>query len=241
MIKLDGLTPNFKQNVLISVNSLIDIDIGLFFLIKDEYLDPSVFSVEYFEKSNIIDFIKTTYHRIEDNPLYSISVIKDKQLLDEYYMEFYNTSYKEIYDRSVYTDVLSMIKLFLDSNEIIVTILYYKDYSLEKLTNDQANGTIPKEVQFLSGVNLKPSIFNNFDQIYLRSVTEFDILPTKQIQSPKSFYISSFGPNFGETGNIKRSKGLNDIMTSKLMHEIAVFDMYNNKNIKYKKDKEEGV
>lgn len=241
MIKLDGLTPDFQQNVLISVNALVDIDIGLFLLIKDEYLDPSVFNADFFRKSNILDFIKTTYYRSQDNPLYPVSILKDHKQLDEYYVEFYTTLYQQIYDRAVYTDVLSMIELFTESHEIAVNVMYYKDYSLEKLKNDQEEGTIPEEVQFISGVDMKPSVLNNFDQIYLRSVTEFDVLPVKQLQSPKSFYISSFGPNFGETGKIKRSKGLNDIMTSKLMHEIATFDMYNNKNLQYKKEKVEGV
>ena len=85
MIKLDGLTPNFKQNVLISVNSLIDIDIGLFFLIKDEYLDPSVFSVDYFEKSNIIDFIKTGDIMLTDNLIKSLCTIAVIAVLEMLY------------------------------------------------------------------------------------------------------------------------------------------------------------
>ena len=235
-MKLDGLTPNFNQKVLISVNSLIDIDIGLLLLIQKEYLDPSVFDVSYFKKSTIIDFIKTTYYRSEGNPLYSISVIKDHKLLDSYYMEFFQTSYEQIYDMSVYTDVLSMIELFLETNEISVDVLYYKDYSITRLAVDQALGKLPESLKFISINDLKSKEFNEYNQVYLRSVTEFDVLPVKSLISPKSFYISSFGPNFSETGRIKRSKGLNDIMTSKLMHEIAIFDMYSNKNIQYKKE-----
>ena len=244
MIKLDRLTPNFKQNILISVNALIDIDVGLFRVIHDEYLDPSAFDTDYFNKSNVLDYIKTTYYRTQDNPLYSIASKNcDHNILDEYYMEFYKTEFNKIYDKSVYTDVLELVNLFCSNSngELSVFIMYYQDYSLEKLKIDQDNGTIPKEVEFISGKEMKPKTLNEFDQIYLRSVTEFNILPIKSLQSPKTFYISSFGPNYGESGRIKRSKGLNDIMTSKLMHEIATFDMYNNKNIQYTKNEDKGV
>ena len=59
MTNIEGLTPNFKQNVLISINALIDIDVGLFNLIKEDYLDPSVFNIEYFKSSTVKDFIQT--------------------------------------------------------------------------------------------------------------------------------------------------------------------------------------
>ena len=232
MIKLDKLTPDYKQNVLISINALVDIDIGLLKLIKEEYLDPKVFNVKYFEKADMIDYIRTTYFRKADNPLYYISINPDHHLLDEYYIEFCKTQYEEIYDRSVYTDLLPMINLFLESGEISIAIMYYKDYSLTKLKEDQEAGILNNKITFIDGKNLKGNIMNNFNQIYLRSVTEFNILPIAQMITPKTFYISSFGPNFGENGDIKRNDNLNKIMTGKIMHEIATFDMYNMKNFR---------
>ena len=242
MINVDGVTPNYKQNVIISVNTLIDVDTGLFKLIRDEYLDPNVFNAKYFTESSIVDFITTTYYRIEDNPLYPVSIIHDKDVLDSYYIEFMQTQYNEIYDKSVYTDVLPMIELFIDSKEIDVTILYYRDHALEKLQRDQEAGKINKAVKFVPAKDIKAGKLNEYNQIYIRSVNELDVLPIKQLMSPKTFYISTFGPNYNiETGKIKRTSGLNDIITSKLMHELVTFDMYSNKNMHHKREKKKGV
>ena len=112
MIKLDTLTPNFRQNALISINALIDIDIGLFTLIKEQYLDPSIFNVDYFKESNILDYINTTYYRKVDNPLYLISNINDKNLLDE----------------------LGYQKLDLNSKKRILNII--SNYSFEEIDRD---------------------------------------------------------------------------------------------------------
>ena len=76
MINVDGVTPNYKQNVIISVNALIDVDTGLFKLIRDEYLDPNVFNAKYFTESSIVDFITTTYYIfIEYNYIIYISIM----------------------------------------------------------------------------------------------------------------------------------------------------------------------
>ena len=238
MIKLDTLTPNFRQNALISVNALIDIDIGLFTLIKEQYLDPSIFNVDYFKESSILDYINTTYYRKVDNPLYLISNINDKNLLDEYYVDFFKSAYNDIYDRSTYTDMLSVVEMFIDSKEIDVSILYYKDYSFEELKKDQEKGILPPSLKFIDAKSIKPTQLNEFKEIYVRSVTELDVLPIKKLISPKNFYISSFGPNFSENGQIKRNEGLINIMTSKLMHDISIFDIYNQKNIKNDKEPE---
>lgn len=240
MINIEGLTPGYKQNVLISINALIDIDVGLFSLINDEYLDPNVFDVEYFKNSNIIDYINTTYYRKENNPLYSISKI-DHNTLDEYYVEFFKTQYEIIYDKSTYTDILPMIKLFLETKEIDVSVLYYKDYCRSKLEEDQSKGILDPRVKLVDAKLLKANQLNEFSQIYLRSVTEFDVLPIKSLYGPKSFYISSFGPNFSElTGQIIRTEGLNTVMTSKLMHEILIFEMYNKQNLNMQGEPDDG-
>lgn len=231
MINKDKLTPNFKQNVLISVNALVDLDIGLLKLIKEDYMDPNVFSEDFFNKSDTVDFINTTYFRKDDNPLYSIAVIKDYQLLDEYYMQFMTTMYNTIFDKSVYTDIVNMIDLFIETNEIEVTILYYTDYAREQMEKDQQEGKLNPKITFLDSKTAKGRDIDKFGQIYLRSIFEFDPLPIKDFTSPKSFYISTFRPNFNKDLSLKRTEAINSIMSSVLRHDFTVFDMYNRKNI----------
>lgn len=234
MIKLNAQTANYrKQNILISINSLIDIDVGLMYLIKEQYLDPTVFSQEIFETYSIVDFIKKTYFRTEMNPLYDVAVIEDWKLLDDYYMEFNKEMYNDIYDRSTYTDVISMIYMFIDAGEFDVSILYYRDYSKEQLEKDIEEDKLPKEVKLVDAKTLTGRELDKYDEIYLRSVYELDRLPIDNFTYPKSFYISSFRTNFDADFNIMRTDPLNKLMSeSKLNHELSVFSMYNSKNIK---------
>lgn len=233
MTKIEGKisTPNYRQNVLMSINTLVDIDIGLFKLIRDEYLDPEVFDKEFFYNSRTVDFIRKSYHREEENPLYDISVIKDKKLLDEYYIEFNQTQYNEIYDRSVYTDVLPMLHMFIETHNIDITILYYKDYCKQSLEEDIKNGTLPKEVNLLNIKDLTPKELNKFTSIYVRSVHEIEGFDISGFTSPKCFYISSFRPNYNKKMELLQNDVLYKIMKGKLMHEINIFDMYNEKNL----------
>lgn len=235
MTNIEGLTPNFKQNVLISINALIDIDVGLFNLIKEDYLDPSVFNIEYFKSSTVKDFIQTTYFRTNDNPLYDISVIDNTELLDDYYAQFCTDMFDDIYDKSTYTDIVNLISLFLDTNEIDVTIMYYRDHSYKMLLEDIEGGRLPKKIKLIDGKKLKGHDLDKYSQIYLRSIYEFSNLPLKSFTSPKNFYISSFGPNFNEKGALKITPAIHDLMFGKLMHDISIFDIYSKDNIRKKK------
>ncbi len=227
-----GLTPNYKQNILISINALIDIDIGLFSLIKDEFLDPNVFNVDFFIQSDTLKFISTTYLRLDENPLYNVSILKDHNLLDEYYVQFITDMYNDIYDRSMYTDVLKLLNMFCSTGELTTSILYYKDYSFDMLQKDIESGVLPNNISLVDAKTLKGRDLDKFNQIYLRSIHEFDMLPFNSFTTPKNFYISSFGPNYDHKGLLKRNKSLSSIMFGKLMHDITIFDMYNLNNLK---------
>ena len=226
MIKIANITPGYSQNALISVNALVDIDIGLYNLIKEQYLDPSVFNEELLKSISIIDMINMTYFRKEDNPLYDISCIDNKKELDDYYMQFMENQYKEIFDRSIYTDVLKLIDLLLESNEVKITILYYSDYAKEQMEKDQELGKLNKSIQFISIKEL-PKKVNTFNEIYLRSIYEFENLKDEYFTSPKVFYISTFGKNYDSLGRLIKLPSIDKIMTSKLMHEIFTFSLYN--------------
>ncbi len=227
-----GLTPNYKQNILISVNALIDIDIGLYLLIKDEYLDPDIFDVDFFNSSNMLKFISTSYLRVDDNPLYNVSVSTDHNLLDEYYAQFITDKYNEIYDKSVYTDIIKLLFMFCEVGELNTSILYYKDYSFDMLQKDIESGVLPKNISLVDAKTLKGRDLDKYNQIYLRSIHEFDVLPLNSFTTPKNFYISSFGPNYDSKGLLKRNNSLSRVMFGKLMHDITIFDMYDLSNLR---------
>jgi len=233
MIKASDITPGVsKHNVLISVNALVDLDVGMYKLIRDEYLDPSVFNQDFLLKASIMEYIQTSYYRTEDNLLYPISIIDDHELLDEYCAQFIKTEYNTIYDKATYTDILEMIRLFIASKEANITIYYYGDYVKSQLENDIKDGTLPSKISLLDAKELKsPSVINKFDQIYIRSIYELDEFALKGLESPKNFYISNFGPNFDSKGNLKRTTSLKIIQMGQLMHNILIYTLYNQENV----------
>ena len=240
MIKqLEGVTPNYRQHTLISMNALVDIDIGLIKLIREQYLDPSVFNVELLSSASIIDVINTTYMRTDQNPLYDFASITDKKTLDEYYVEFFTTVYNDIYDRSTYTDILHLIDLFIDTNEMDVSILYYNDYALSQFKKDQENGVLSPDVEFVNAKTARTKDLDNFDQFYFRSIYELDKLQLSDLKRSKTFYISSFRPNYyPENLQLRKTEALNALTTSKLYHSFAIFDIYNS-SIFHKKEEGE--
>lgn len=240
MIEQLVLTPGYSQNILISVNALVDIDIGLYNLVKEQYLDPTVFDEDYLTKANTLDFIMSTYFRKYDNPLYNIAIINDKKILDDYYMEFMKTQYNDIYDRSIYTDVLSLINNLYDNNDIKITILYYTEYAKEQLIKDQEKGILNSKVEFINIKDFKKEV-DKYNDIYFRSIFELNNIDKKLFTSPKRFYISTFSRNYDSSGRMIKIPILEEIMTDKLLHEISEFSLYNtsiiNKNRKIKGDK----
>ena len=229
MIKSEGITPNSRSSLLVSVNALIDIDIGLFKLIKEEYLDPTVFDIEFFKKASLLDYIRTTYYRTELNPLYDISIIKDKHLLDSYYIEFNKEAFNDIFDRSDYTDVLKSLSLFQATQEIEINILYYNGYTKESLLEDQEKGILNKSYNLISLDDvIDKKLINKFNTIFLRSIYELDSLPIDDIDFSKNFYISSFRANFDELGRLLTIPSFEKLTSNKKNnHEFSIFDMYN--------------
>ena len=232
MIKQINITPDSYHihNALISVNALVDIDAGLYHLIKEQYLDPSVFNEELLKSMSIKDIINTTYFRRNDNPLYDISCISDRKELDNLYMEFLEKRYNDIFDRSVYTDLKSVVNAFIESNEVNITVLYYSKYAKEQLERDQAEDKLNKKIEFISKEEL-PKRIDSFDEVYLRSIYEFDNFDDNKLTKPKVFYISTFRRNYDELGRLIKLPAIEKIMTSKLMHEIFTYSLYNIENI----------
>ena len=98
MMKSDQskITPNGILYPLISINALIDTDIGLYNLIKESFLNYSVFRRDFFAKPQK-EIIKALYYRMEDNPL-AIMVNDNipKNDIEDYYKQFFDQHKKEI-------------------------------------------------------------------------------------------------------------------------------------------------
>ena len=116
---IDIINGASKMAPLISFYTIVDIDVGLIRLIKREYLNPSVFDVEFFRRP-LISIIHDLYYRKMQNPIYLFAKDNiEKEKIDQYYSDFLNEKMDDILDLSVTTSMEDLIELFADSSEII--------------------------------------------------------------------------------------------------------------------------
>lgn len=216
-----------KMAPLISFNTIFDLDIGLVNLIRDEYLDKSIFNEDFFNRSKI-DIISDIYFRKEDNPLYILSNESvDRKILDEYYSEFIETCQDKIIDKSITTEVINLISLFGTTNEIFTTIFYYTDKQREALEDEPLLENVSKVK--ITDID-KNDLENTYFQFYIKTVDELEYF--KNLKG-KSFYISDYGPNMNENGtDIKDTESLS--ITVSNINNINIFSIYREDIIKRK-------
>ena len=111
---------------LIPFDCIIDTDVGLIDLIRNEYRSPDIFDVDLLDsfRSNR-EFIRILYHRTTPNPL--IPFMKNKEDLetaDDLYNQFMNQKYREIVSRSVMTGLYRLVYLMTYAEEVAPVIAF---------------------------------------------------------------------------------------------------------------------
>lgn len=218
-----------KTTPLISFNAIVDTDIGLYNLIKEEYLNPDIFNVSFFQQ-DLISVISKLYHRKEDNPLYLFArdTQRDKELLDKYYEEFRLTKEKEILDRSITTEVLNMIDQFNTTLEIQTTILYYTAEQ-KRILDDEP---LLSKNQMVYYPKLSKKDRSNFSQYFFKTIDEYNMFISSKLEN-KTIYFSYCGRNLNDDNDdIKYSELIDLIIMNK--NNINLFDIYRNDVIERK-------
>lgn len=219
---------DIKLAPLISFYSLFDLDSGLIKLINKEYLDKNVFDKTFFDKK-FVDILSDLYYRSFDNPL--LLFAKDKSninLLDNYYKEFLQKRIDTILDLSVTTEMMNVVKLFVESNEVQVTVLYYTEAQKDLLEAQP----ILKKVKLANINKLTRKEITSFNQFYFKEIDEArKFLSCKY----KTFYFSTFGMNMNENGDDLK---LSDIIghLSKNNNVINLFNLYRTDIVKRKEN-----
>lgn len=207
---------NTKLAPLISFDTIVDVDFGLINLIYTNYLDKSVFDVNFF-LDNTKNIIAKLYLRKDINPLYTIAKNDiDKQRLDDYYNEFLFSKKSDIYDMSITTEILNMIQTFNKSQEIIPTILCYNEDQIRAL--EEEDDLINNQKVLLSSLTRKDK--ESFSQFFFKDISE--VTPFLDLKF-KKFYLSTYGPNFGED-DLRDPELVKQII--KNGNKISIFDMY---------------
>ena len=108
---------------LLAFNTIVDTNVGLIRLIAMQYRDPSIFNLDYLNKSiTIKKLVQDLYNREYKNPLTICSNIKHSEL-DELYNDFMKNKYKEIIHLSLFTELFNMISIWKKYGGIPTTIL----------------------------------------------------------------------------------------------------------------------
>lgn len=213
---------------LIDFNTIIDTDIGLIkFMSSNGYLNPNVFDISFLKRSPY-EVISDLYYRKVSNPLYLFAKDNVKsERLDDYYRDFFLEFKEEILSLSEYTDMVSVVDIFLKENSDIYTTI---------LCRDEVELEIIKNVEGLSKVNtvilseIKNIDFCQYNQFYFRYIEDAKPFENNGL---KTFYFSSSYLNRNEdNSDLKNSPILEKIISNR--NNVSVIDIYDSSVIRRK-------
>ena len=206
---------------LIPFNCIYDTDFGLLALIYEEYLDPNIFDVEWFQKNHIIkDMVNSVYTRSTPNPLLLCLKEKDPKFADQLYQQFMMQKYEDILAHSMITGMEELLLLLKSSGEATPTIVYRDKRELAVMEKNSLFSKIQK-------ASVK-EVFKNMDiyqQFYFKSFQDVylsELIVSSKLSS-KTIYIVRYPFNLDKDNEID-----NEIITILLMqkNDIYSIDIY---------------
>ena len=201
-----------KFTPLISFYSIIDRDIGLIKNILINYRNENVFDLKKDKK--YFEILADIYQRKENNPLYYLLKVDNESsraFVDECYEEFITEKEEEILSYSVTTDMYNLMREFINSSEIIPTILYYTQHQKNILDNDPLLSKI--KTVAIGELRRHENKRNEYDQFYFRL-------------SNKTFYFSTSGVNLNDTNDDIKFSNEEVFDIYKRGNKINLFDIY---------------
>lgn len=219
------ILPFTNHALLVSFDTILDLDTGLVELIRKEYADPNIFDIELLKLPDVVLY-SNLYFRPYRNPLYTIrnrdmKLTKENvQLLDDYYLEFMQEEYDNILRLSKRTDIDELVNTFNNSRDIAVNIMVNNDREAEQIKTIDLLSSIP--IVYRTDVNTEDKIFN---QIYLKYFSDYNKF-TQDINNT-TFYISDCGVNLDIKDNRPRKENMDTFLNIiDNNNEIAIYNMY---------------
>lgn len=218
------ILPFTNHALLVSFDTILDLDTGLVELIRKEYADPNIFDIELLKLPDVVLY-SNLYYRPYKNPLYTIrnrnmKLTKENvQLLDDYYIEFMQEEYDNILRLSKRTDIDELVSTFNSSKDVVVHIMVETDREAEQIKTIDIISGIPIVYKANIGIN------NSFNQVYLKYFSDYEKLPETICNT--TFYISDCGVNLNVDDNKPRkecTKSFLNIIDNR--NEIAIYNMY---------------
>lgn len=212
-----------KLTPLISFNTLVDTDVGLVQLIKNEYLNQTIFDKSFFDQP-FLQIISDLYYRKDINPLLLFAKNKQNEDLEDYLSEFSTYKKDQILSLSVTTEFINLVRLFNNSSEIYPIILCYNEEQRIILNDDEILGKNKKVL--LS--ELKEKDKQMFTQFYFKYIEEAE--PFSHLVG-KTFYFSNCGLNLNDNDSDIRESDIIKTIIKGAKNQISLFDLYNKEKI----------
>lgn len=166
-----------SNNILITFDMIVDIDIGLFDVIKESYNDPNVFREEIFElDSNIIKGLLRESD--SGNPLSILLIDSDSKQADAYYDEFMEYEYDNIVKNAPTTTMVDVLDTFIDSGGAVVPNIICKTKSEYQRVEEIFKDSLPNLFSIIFSEDystLDVSLYDTFFLKYIDTLTKFNI------------------------------------------------------------------
>lgn len=206
---------------LIPFNLIIDTDFGLLCLIKQRYLDESVFDEKFFKNKSVRNLVSEIYSRKEKNPLYLFIKDEYKDSADKFYNQFMEREYDSILNLSATTEFYRLARMFSNEPEIKVTIVCNTQKEFDLLSSHK-EGLGKCRLELKSDLdNVKLGIIN---QYFFKCIDDY--IEYKKWLKNKTVYFANYSFNVDELES--GSEELLDIMSN---NRISIIDIYDRKKL----------
>lgn len=184
-------TLEYGSNILVEFDMIVDTEIGLMRLIRDEYCNKSIFYTSVLEMNDHL-LKGLLMERTMFNPLQVPFRDESKvEMMDSFYRQFFEKRYDDILSKSCTTTILKAVKKFIDTEGIIrVTILCEDEKQkliIKELFKDCLMSLLSIEV-----INGPLYDVTRFSELFVRDVRR---LPRYENLYGKSIYIARYNHN----------------------------------------------
>jgi len=223
MLKPGSVDTGGINTPLVSFDCIIDTDFGLLSLIDKDYLDSSIFDIEFFNNNHIIkNMVRELYKRELKNPL-SICV-KDKDYdIDSLYAEFMSSKYKEILEKSMVTEIYNLLEQFKLSGDVKGSVVCYSQDEVDCLKELPLFKQYP--IYLLEEVDI-----DNYNQFFFRYIDDKYINHMSKYIKNKSIYIMNHKFNGTPYEGILPSDSTKLLFDNR--NRLYMMDMYNEEKLK---------
>ncbi len=201
---------------LIPFNTIVDTDFGLLCLVKQRYLDESVFDKQFFEGKSVKSLTRDLYLRKEKNPL--LLCIKDnyRESADKFYSQFMEREYNSILNLSVVTEFYGLARLYSNEPEIKVTILCNTEEEISLLSGRESM----RKCKFVLKSDMNEKKYGMHKQYFFKYYE--DIEQYLKILFDKTLYFVNYSFNI----DILSGDSI-DLLHLISNNNIRIIDMYN--------------